>query len=125
MSPLAWVAFVGAAAVGAPLRYAVDGFVADRVEGGFPWGTFLVNVSGSAVLGFLTGLALYHSFPKAPKVILGAGFCGAFTTFSGFSFETVRLVEQGQLGTAFRYALGSLALCTLAAAAGLAVAAAA
>jgi fluoride exporter len=124
MSPLAWVAFVGAAAVGAPLRYAVEGLVADRVKGPFPWGTFMVNVSGSAVLGFLTGLALYHSFPKVPKVIIGTGFCGAFTTFSGFSFETIRLVERHELGTAFRYALGSLVICALAAGAGLAVAAA-
>lgn len=124
MSPLAWVAFVGAAAVGAPLRYVLEGFVSDRVKRPFPWGTFLVNVSGSAVLGFLTGLALYHSFPKAPKVILGTGFCGAFTTFSGFSFETIRLVERHELGTAFRYTLGTLVICTLAAGAGLAVAAA-
>ena len=65
----------------------MDGFVADRVEGAFPWGTFVINATGSFVLGFLTGLALYHAFPKTPKVILGTGLCGAYTTFSTFTFE--------------------------------------
>ncbi len=123
MSPLAWVAFVVAAAVGAPLRYAVDGLVSDRVEGAFPWGTFAINASGSLLLGLLTGLALYHAFPKTPKVILGTGFCGAYTTFSTFTFETVRLVEEGAIDEAFRNALATLVTCAGAAAVGLALAA--
>ena len=122
MSPLAWAGFVAAAAVGAPLRYAVDGYVADRVEGAFPWGTFLVNASGSLALGLLTGLALYHAFPTTPKVILGTGFCGAYTTFSTFTFETVRLVEEGAVDEAFRNAVGTLLTCAAAAALGLALA---
>jgi CrcB protein len=123
VSPLAWVAFVAAAAVGAPLRYLVDGYIGDRVEGAFPWGTFVVNASGSLLLGVLTGLALYHSFPKTPKVILGTGFCGAYTTFSTFSFETVRLAQEGALEEAFGNALGTLVTCAAAAALGLALAA--
>jgi fluoride exporter len=89
----------------------------------FPWGTFLINVSGSLALGFLTGLALYHGFPDTPKVVLGAGFCGAFTTFSTYTFETVRLVEEGAINEAFRNALGTLVSCAAAAAAGVALAA--
>ena len=123
MTPLAWVAFVFAAAVGAPLRYVVDGAIGDRAEGAFPWGTFTINATGSLLLGFLTGLALYHAFPKTPKVILGTGFCSAYTTFSTFTFETVRLVEEGALDEAFRNALGTLVTCAAAAAAGLALAA--
>lgn len=123
MSPLAWVAFVVAAAIGGPLRYLIDGYVGDRVEGAFPWGTFVVNVSGSLLLGVLSGLALYHSFPKTPKVVLGTGFCGAYTTFSTFSFETVRLLEEGDLNEALRNALGTLVTCAGAVALGLAVAA--
>jgi CrcB protein len=122
MTPLAWVAFVIAAAVGAPLRYLVDGAIGDRTEGAFPWGTFTVNATGSLLLGFLTGLAFYHAFPKTPKVILGTGFCGAYTTFSTFTFETVRLVEEGALDEAFRNALGTLVTCACAAAVGLALA---
>lgn len=123
MSPLAWAAFVAAGAIGAPVRYLVDGAVGERTEGVFPWGTFLVNASGSLLLGFLTGLALYHAFPKTPKVVLGTGFCGAYTTFSTFTFETVRLVEEGAINEAFRNALGALLTCTVAAALGVALAA--
>ena len=123
MSPLAWVAFIAAAAIGAPLRYLVDGYVGDRVEGAFPWGTLVVNASGSLLLGVLSGLALYHAFPRSPKVILGTGFCGAYTTFSTFSFETVRLVEEGAVGAAFRNAAATLGICAAAGALGLALAA--
>ena len=123
MSPLAWVGFVAAGAVGAPLRYLVDGAVQDRTEGVFPWGTFVVNASGSLLLGFLTGLALYHAFPDTPRVIVGTGFCGSYTTFSSFGFETVRLAEEGATAEAFRNALGTLAAGIAAAAAGIALAA--
>ena len=123
MTPLAWAAFVVAGAVGAPARYLLDGAIQDRVEGAFPWGTFVVNTTGSLALGLLTGLALYHGFPKTPKLVLGAGFCGAYTTFSTFTFETVRLIEEGAVNEAIRNALGTLAAGTVAVAVGLAVAA--
>jgi CrcB protein len=122
VSPWGWVGFVVAGAVGAPLRYLVDGAISDRVEGGFPWGTFVVNVSGSLLLGFLTGLALYHAFPATPKVVLGTGFCGAYTTFSAFSFETIRLLEEGAVGTALRNVAGTALICAAAAGVGLALA---
>lgn len=123
MSALAWVAFVIAGAVGAPVRYLVDGAVSGRTAGVFPWGTFIVNITGSLVLGFVTGLALYHGFEGEANVVLGAGFCGAYTTFSTFTFETVRLVEEGAINEALRNALGTLVICNVAAAAGLALAA--
>jgi len=123
VSPLAWVGFVIAAAVGAPLRYLIDASIGDRVEGVFPWGTFVINASGSLLFGVISGLALYHAFPQTSKVILGTGFCGSYTTFSTFSFETVRLVEEGALGEAFRNAFGTLVVCAGAAAVGLALAA--
>jgi fluoride exporter len=123
MSPLAWAAFVIAGAIGAPTRYLLDSAVAERVGGAFPWGTFVVNVTGSFLLGFLTGLGLTHAFPKTPRVVLGAGFCGAYTTFSTFTFETVRLLEDGAAGEALRNAAGTLLAGSVAAAAGLAVAA--
>jgi CrcB protein len=123
VSALAWVGFVFAAAVGAPLRYLLDGYIGDRVEGVFPWGTFVVNASGSLLFGVISGLALYHAFPQTSKVILGTGFCGSYTTFSTFSFETVRLVEEGALRQAFRNAFGTLVVCAGAAALGLALAA--
>ncbi|MGI8810137.1 MAG: fluoride efflux transporter CrcB [Acidimicrobiales bacterium] len=123
MSTLAWVAFVAAGAVGALARYLVDGLVGDRAEGAFPWGTFLINATGSLLLGVLSGLTLYHAFPKTPEVVLGTGFCGAYTTFSTFTFETVRLLEEGALADAFRNAAGTLLTCAAAAATGVALAA--
>jgi CrcB protein len=123
VSAAAWAAFVAAAALGAPLRYLVDGYIGDRVEGAFPWGTLVINATGSLLLGMLSGLALYHGFPKAPKVILGTGFCGAYTTFSTFTFETVRLAEDGAVPEAFGNAAATLVVCAAAAALGLAMAA--
>ena len=123
MSPLAWAAFVAAGAVGAPLRDLVDGAVRHRTRGAFPWGTFVVNATGSLILGFLTGLALYHAFPKSPRVILGTGFCGAYTTFSTFTYETVRLLEEDALSQALLNAIGTLIVGAAAAGVGLALAA--
>ncbi len=119
MSALGWVTFIVAGAVGAPLRYLVDGAISDRARSQFPWGTFVINATGSLLLGFLTGLALYHSFPATPKIVLGTGFCG---TFSTFSFETVRLLQEGAVGTAVRNVAGTVIVGAVAAAAGLALA---
>jgi CrcB protein len=123
VSPLAWAGFLIAAAVGASLRYLVDGAIAERAEGVFPWGTFVINATGSLVLGVLTGLGLYHVFPKGPKVILGTGFCGAYTTFSTFTYETVELLGEGALNEAARNAFGTLIVGAGAAALGLVLAA--
>ncbi len=112
-----------AGALGAPARYLVDGLVQDRSEGLFPLGTFVVNVTGSLLLGLVTGAALYHGFPATPKIWVGAGFCGAYTTFSTFTFETVRLLEEDAAAAAFLNVAASLVAGTSAAAAGLAVAA--
>jgi fluoride exporter len=111
-----------AGAVGAPTRYLVDLFVQSRTAGDQPYGTLLINVTGSLVLGFLTGLSLYHAFASTPKVVLGTGFCGAYTTFSTFAYETVRLAEEGERADALRNLLASLILPALAAAAGLVLA---
>jgi CrcB protein len=112
-----------AGAVGAATRYAVEGFVHDRVEGVFPWGTWVINISGSFVLGLLTGLALYHGLGDTHRIVIGAGFLGAYTTFSTFMFETVRLFEEGSRYESLLNAVGSVAAGLLAAAAGLALAA--
>ena len=123
MSAPVWLAFVAASAVGAVVRYLVDAWVIDRTEGLFPWGTLLINVTGSLVLGFLTGLGLYHGLASSPRVVLGTGFLGAYTTFSTFTFETVRLLEEdAQLGAVLN-AAGTLVVAGVAAAAGLALAA--
>ena len=116
-----WVGLVVAGSIGAPTRFLLDGFVQDHTSGAFPWGTFAINMTGSMALGLLTGAALYHAFPTTPKIILGAGFCGAYTTFSTWTFETVRLLEEGAVREAFLNAVMSLLIGIGAAGAGLAV----
>ena len=123
MSPFAWAGFVLAGAAGAVTRYVVDGVVTDRTNGRFLWGTLVVNVTGSLLFGLVTGLGLSHGFPRTPRLILGTGFCGAYTTFSTFTFETVRLLEEGAPRSALWNAAGTLAAGTMAAAAGLGIAA--
>lgn len=119
MSVQAWAWFAIAAAVGAPLRYLLDGLVQDHTEGVFPHGTWVINTTGSFVLGVLTGLALYHGLGKVPLTILGTGFCGAYTTFSTFTFETIRLAQEGDLREAARNAVLSCVAGGFAAAAGI------
>ncbi|HEX4820653.1 MAG TPA: fluoride efflux transporter CrcB [Acidimicrobiales bacterium] len=121
MSAPTWIAFWVAAAVGAVLRYLIDAAVIDRTEGLFPWGTLLINVTGSLVLGVVTGLGLYHGLSTAPRLVVGTGFCGAYTTFSTFTFETVRLAEEGASPSALRNALGTLVAGGVAAGLGLAI----
>lgn len=118
-----WVGLAVAGAVGAPCRYLLDAVVGDRTGGDFPWGTFVINISGSFLLGLITGAALYHAFPDTPKVILGTGFCGAYTTFSTWTFETVRLLEKGHLRQAALNVGASLVVGLAAAGTGLALAA--
>jgi CrcB protein len=83
------------AAVGAPLRYLTDRAVQSRHNTVFPWGTFTVNVLGSFVLGLLTGAVATGVAPRSLLPLIGTGFCGALTTYSTFSYETLRMVEEG------------------------------
>ena len=111
-----------AGGVGACARYLVDGLVSVRTGGEIPSGTLVVNFTGSLLLGFLTGLVLYHAFPATPKTELGTGFCGGYTTFSTFAYETIRLVEERQRSAVVVVLVASLVLPALAAALGLALA---
>lgn len=123
MSVGVWIGVAIAGAVGAVARYVVATLVADRVSGVMPWGTFVVNMSGAFVLGFITGLALYHAFPTSARAVLGTGFCGGYTTFSTFTFETAELAEEGNNAEATWNVVASVVAGLTAAAAGLAIAA--
>jgi len=110
-----------AGAIGAVTRYIVDIVVTDRTRTNLPLGTMVINVSGSFVLGTLTGLALYHGLASTPKIVLGTGFCGGFTTFSTFAWESVALLEARHYRVAITNVAASLILPALAAALGLAL----
>ncbi|MEA2932252.1 MAG: fluoride exporter [Actinomycetota bacterium] len=122
MSVLAWVGFLVAGALGATARALVGGWAQDRTAGGLPWGTFGVNVSGSLVAGLVSGAVSHHGLSAVPATVLATGFCGAYTTFSAFTFETVRLLEEGSVGRALLNSTGTLAVGLLAAAAGVGLA---
>ncbi len=107
--------------VGAPARYLLDRAISGRLESDLPWGTFIVNMSGSLLLGILTGLGLNGHLGPVPEALAVTGFCGAYTTFSTFTVETMRLVEEGDYLEAAYNSLGSIAVGLIAAAAGLAL----
>ncbi|HEX3004841.1 MAG TPA: fluoride efflux transporter CrcB [Angustibacter sp.] len=100
--------------VGAPARYLTDLFVQSRHDSVMPWGTLMVNAIGSAVLGAVAGAVSATHGPAWVSVVVGTGFCGALTTFSTFSFETIRLAEEGSQLEAVANVSASLVVGTLA-----------
>ena len=107
---------------GAIARYVVDGAVADRTGGAFPWGTLAVNVSGSFALGLLFALTAERAIlPAEIRGPILIGFIGAYTTFSTFMLESWRLVETGEVAAAMLNIAGSVVLGVIAVVAGLAI----
>jgi CrcB protein len=114
------VAMAGAA--GALARYALGGWIAERLPVSFPWDTLVVNVTGSFVLGLLFVLTTERFAVSPPlRAALTIGFVGAYTTFSTFSLETFRLLEDGAWWLAVANVASSIAFGLVAVAAGVAV----
>ena len=110
-----------AGGLGACARFVVDGLVRSRWSHVLPAATLLVNVSGSLVIGLLTGAARWHGLGPTWLVVTATGFCGGYTTFSTAMIETVRLIEAREWRWAVANALGGLVVCVGAAAAGMAL----
>ncbi|GAA2106959.1 fluoride efflux transporter CrcB [Microlunatus panaciterrae] len=108
-----------AGGLGAVCRFVLDTLVRRRTSGSFPVGTVIINLSGSFLLGLVTGLATGQLLPESWRAVVGTGFLGGYTTFSTASFETVRLLERGRYRAALFNGIGVLALALLAAGAGL------
>jgi CrcB protein len=111
---------------GANARYLVSGWAARRWGTGFPYGTFIINVSGSFVLAFVLTFAAarFHNSPDV-RFLVGTGFCGAYTTFSTFAFESMALTRQRDHLPALLNAFGSAAAGVIAAVVGIMLASAA
>lgn len=87
--------------VGANARYLVNALIARHISASLPWGTLVVNVTGSFVLAaFVAWTTERVLADPAYRFLVAVGFCGAYTTFSSYAFETVRLIEQGHLWAA-------------------------
>jgi fluoride exporter len=119
----AWVALGGG--LGAVSRFGISGWVTSWAWAAFPWGTFVVNLAGSTLLGFAL-----RTLPSEPQVgslraFLTIGFCGGFTTFSTFDFEMLALLADGRPATALAYALLSVGGCVAGVLLGLALGSAA
>ncbi|AXK34141.1 fluoride efflux transporter CrcB [Streptomyces armeniacus] len=90
-----WLLVLLGGAVGAPLRYLTDRAVQRRHATVFPWGTFAVNVAGCLLLGLVAGAGAAGAASSQVQLLVGTGLCGALTTYSTFSYETLRLAEDG------------------------------
>ena len=113
----AWIAVALGGAIGSMGRFWLAGAMAALTGPRFPWGTLLINVLGSALIGVVAGLTLTPArMDMHPdlRIFLMTGICGGFTTFSAFSLQTLELMQAGDVVPAMGYAIGSVVLCVVA-----------
>lgn len=111
--PLMLLVMLGGA-LGTGARYAISGLVAGAIGETFPWGTMIINITGSFIIGFVFTLTapdgrLFVS--TGTRQFIMTGFCGGYTTFSSFSLQTLNLLRNGEWGAASGNVFGSVALC--------------
>ena len=127
MTPLLFCALCAAGGLGAGCRFVLDGAVKARLAArsgdssaaGLPWATFLINATGSLVLGMVTGLVTAGTLPADWQPVVGTGFLGGYTTFSTAMVETVNLTRQNRHRAAALNGVGVLVVTVLLAGAGL------
>ncbi len=95
-------------AIGAAARYLAGLWIADRFGAGFPWGTFFVNVTGSFLIGIVLVLIERGTLPGEARLFLAVGILGGYTTFSSFSYETLQLLNGGDIRPVLLNAFGQL-----------------
>jgi fluoride exporter len=113
----AWVAVAIGGALGSVARFWLAGAMTVLTGPRFPWGTLLINVLGSFVIGLVAGITLTPervAMHPDIRIFLMTGVCGGFTTFSAFSLQTLELLQGGEVVPAFGYAVGSVLLCVVA-----------
>jgi len=108
------LAVAAGGAIGASLRWLLAGAIQRASGSAFPWGTFAVNALGSFALGFLFVYLIERStLGELLRLLLTVGLLGAFTTFSTYSLESIRLIEQGAIGLAAANVLSQVAVCLI------------
>ena len=118
---VAWISL--GAALGANLRYAVGRLALRHLSASVPWGTLIVNVTGSLVIGFFLAWITERVLADAHwRLLVAVGFCGAYTTYSSYAFETAGMIGQGHYGLAAANFVGNNLLCLAAVVAGAALA---
>jgi fluoride exporter len=120
LAAVLWVGLGGF--LGANARYLLGGWIASRLGVGFPYGTYVINVSGSFILGFFLAFAQDRAWvaPSA-RLMFAVGFVGAYTTFSTFEYESIRLLQDEELLLAAVYLIGSIVSGSVAVIAGIAL----
>jgi CrcB protein len=109
-------------AIGSAARYLVGGWFAARFGAAFPYGTFVINVSGSFIIGFFLAFAQDRvSISPYWRLFFAVGFVGGYTTFSTFEYEAIRLLQDGEMLLAAVYLMGSVVTGGVAAIAGIAL----
>lgn len=107
---------------GTTLRYGVQHFASKYLAIAFPWGTFLVNISGCFLIGLLYGIASKEQWLTAEwRLLLITGFCGGYTTFSTFAYENVTMLQQSNYTGFTLYSISTFGLCLLSVFAGLSI----
>ena len=113
--------FVGGG-LGASLRHFINVTFARHMGTGFPWGTFIINITGSTVMGLIAGYLAFKGEASQPwRLFLMTGILGGYTTFSAYSLDAALLYERGELGLAALYVIGSVVLSIAGLFAGLAL----
>lgn len=111
MTPGIFLLLAFAGGLGAGVRFVVDGLIRSKVKTAFPWPTAIINMSGSLILGILTGLLVSKIASSDVSAVIGTGFLGGYTTFSTASYETVQLIKQKRYSTVVAYSVGILMVC--------------
>ncbi|MER2133839.1 MAG: CrcB family protein [Arthrobacter sp.] len=119
MTPWLYLLLALSGGAGAALRFVVDGLIRSRLNTTFQWATTIINVSGSVVLGLLTGFTIDRVLPGELSIVIGTAFLGGYTTFSTASYETVQLIREGRHAVSFVSGVVMLVFSVLAALAGL------
>jgi len=113
-TPTTWLAVAVGGALGSLARFWLAAAVAVLTGPRFPWGTLLINVLGSFIIGLVAGLTLAPArlpMPPDMRIFLMVGVCGGFTTFSAFSLQTLELLQSGEVLPALGYIIGSVLFC--------------